>query len=208
MPQFDKLRIYFNGALVPPAEARVSVFDSALMFGDMAFEMTRSFQRRPFLLDRHLDRLYASLKLIEIDCGLTQEQMEQVTLQTIEYNAPFIEEDLDFWIMHDVSRGPLDLYHQIFPEGLRPTVVISVWPVIGHITRVAEAYETGLHVVIPSQRAIPSRYLDPKAKTRSRLHYEMANLQAERIEAGAWPVLLDEHGYLAEGPGFTTAPAP
>ena len=57
MPQYDKLLAHINGGLAPLAEARVSVFDSALMFGDMVFEMTRSFQRQPFRLDRHLDRL-------------------------------------------------------------------------------------------------------------------------------------------------------
>jgi branched-subunit amino acid aminotransferase/4-amino-4-deoxychorismate lyase len=52
-------------------EARVSIFDSALMFGDMAFEMARTYQRKPFRLRAHLERLYASLRLLEIDCGLT-----------------------------------------------------------------------------------------------------------------------------------------
>ena len=63
--------VYFNGEFVPESEARVSIFDSALMFGDMAFEMTRTFGQEAFRLDDHLDRLYASLKLLEIDCGLS-----------------------------------------------------------------------------------------------------------------------------------------
>ena len=50
-------RVYFNGDFVSEAEARVSIFDSALMFGDMVFEMVRSFKGKPFRLRHHLERL-------------------------------------------------------------------------------------------------------------------------------------------------------
>lgn len=199
MPQYDQLRAYYNGELVPLTEARVSVYDSALMFGDMVFEMTRSFQRKPFRLEQHLDRLYASLRLLDIDCGLTQAEMLRASMEAVEANLEHIEEELDYYIMHDISRGPLNFYRPVFPEGLRPTVIIAIWPMIEHIAEVAEYYETGVHAVITSQGAIPSRYIDPKAKTRSRLHYQMANLQAARMGKDAWAVLLDEHGYIAEG---------
>lgn len=66
----------------------------------------------------------------------------------------------------------------------------------------ADLYDRGIHLVIPSPPAIPSRYLDAKAKTRSRQHYQRANLQATRIEKDAWPILLDEYGYLAEGTSY------
>jgi len=69
--------VYFNGEFVSEQEARVSIFDSALMFGDMAFEMTRTYGQKPFRLQEHLDRLYASLRLLEIDCGISQQEMEQ-----------------------------------------------------------------------------------------------------------------------------------
>ena len=78
--------VYFNGQFVPESEARVSIFDSALMYGDMAFEMTRTYNQTPFRLQEHLERLYGSLKLMEIDCGLSLEEMKQVTLETLERN--------------------------------------------------------------------------------------------------------------------------
>lgn len=199
MPQYDQLRAYFNGELVPLAEARVSIFDNALIYGDMVFEMTRSFAKQPFMLDKHLDRLFASLKLLEIDCGLTRAELERVTLETVEANLGCLEDDLDYYIMHDISRGPVSYFGKAFPEGPRPTVIVAIWPMIAHIARVADEYETGVHAVVTSQRAIPARYLDPKAKTRSRLHYQMANLQAARYGHDAWAVLLDEQGFIAEG---------
>ncbi len=120
--------VYFNGHYVSESEARVSIFDSALMFGDMAFEMTRTFSGKPFKLREHLQRLYASLRLLEIDCGLTIDDMQQVTLATLERNIPTEPDDMDWWIMHNVSRGPLGLYRSVFPHGISQTVTISTWP--------------------------------------------------------------------------------
>jgi branched-chain amino acid aminotransferase len=194
--------VYFNGDYVPESEARVSIFDSALMFGDMAFEMTRTFAGIPFTLSLHLQRLYASLRLMEIDCELTLEQMERITLETLDRNRPTETATMEWWIMHNVSRGPLSVYKTAFPEGLHPTVTISAWPLITHMGSFAPIYETGVSIAIPSQRTLPADLLDCKAKTRSRLHYQMAQLQAKRMGDGIWPLLLDPDGYLAEGPGW------
>ena len=194
--------VYFNGQYVAESEARVSIFDSALMYGDMAFEMTRTFNQKPFKLREHLQRLYASLKLIEIDCGLTLREMERSTLETLERNLATEPPDMDWQIMHNVSRGPLDVYATAFPAGIRPTVSINCWPLITHMGKFAPTYESGVNVVIPAQPTIPAHILDMKAETRSRLHYQMASLQARRMGQGAWPVLLDPDGFLAEGPGW------
>ena len=69
--------VYFSGEFVPERDANVSIFDCALMYGDMAFEMTRTFGGRSFKLREHLERLYGSLRLLEIDCGLTIDEMEE-----------------------------------------------------------------------------------------------------------------------------------
>ena len=203
MPQGNSRRtVYLNGRFLPEAEARISIFDSALMYGDMAFEMTRTYNRRPFQLREHLDRLYRSLRLLEIDCGLSPDEMERLTLETLERNLPTEPADMDWQIMHDVSRGPLETYRTAFPDGLRPTVSINCWPLITHMGGFAPKYASGVHVVIPAQQTLPAHLVDPKAKTRSRLHYQMALLQAARMGAGRWPLLLDLDGFLAEGPGW------
>ena len=56
--------VYFNGRLVPETEAKISIYDSALMFGDMVFEMTRSFNKKQFKLREHIERLYAGVNCI------------------------------------------------------------------------------------------------------------------------------------------------
>ena len=55
--------VSFNGKLIPEAEAKISIYDSALMFGDMVFEMTRSFNKNQFMLEEHIDRLFSGLRI-------------------------------------------------------------------------------------------------------------------------------------------------
>jgi len=192
--------VYFNGDFIPEIEARISIFDSALMVGDMVFEMTRTFHQKPFRLRSHLERLYASLDYARIDCGLTIDEMEAATHETIERNLPSVE-DFDIQIMHDVTRGALDLYETLVREGTRPIVSINVLPLVRHVGRSADAYESGSHFVITPQLSVPARYIDPKAKNRSRIYYKIAELQAGQIEAGAQALLRDERGFITEGTG-------
>ena len=194
-------KVYFNGSFVPESEARVSIFDSALMFGDMAFEVTRTFEGKPFRLRDHLERLYPGLKMLEIDCGLTIDEMEAATYQTIEVNRPCFPHGLDFQIMHNVSRGPLELYGWAFAEPLRSTITINCWPLTWHLAGLAQFYDTGVHAVIPRQQSVPARLIDPKIKNRSRIYYQVANLQAHRVDPKAFALLTDEDGFITEGTG-------
>ena len=194
-------KVYFNGEFVPESEARISIFDSALMFGDMVFEMSRVYNGKPFRLHQHLERLYASLKVVEIDCGLTMDEMEAATLKTIEVNRPYFPEGLDFQFMHNVSRGPLAPYKSAFPEGLRPTVTINCWPLTWHLGGVADQYDTGVNAVVTLQKSVPSRFIDPKIKNRSRIYYQIANLQARKVGPSAWALLTDDDGFITEGTG-------
>jgi branched-chain amino acid aminotransferase len=140
--------------------------------------------------------------LLEIDCGLSLDEMENLTLETLERNIATEGDDMDWQIMHDVSRGPMELYAAVFPEGVTPTVSINCWPLITHMGSFSPNYEAGVHLMIPAQQSLPAQLIDLKAKTRSRLHYRMAELQARRAGERRWPVMLDTDGFLAEGPGW------
>jgi branched-chain amino acid aminotransferase len=192
--------VYLNGAFVPEAQARISIFDCALMYGDMVFEMTRTFRQIPFRLDEHLDRLYDSLKYARLDCGLSQAEMVAATHETLERNSEALA-GVDCQIMHNVTRGVIPVYDGIVPEGTGPVVTINVFPLYRHVGGMVDRYETGVHFVVPPQQSVPARYLDPKAKTRSRLHYKIAELQAAYMEEGAQALLTDEHGFVTEGTG-------
>lgn len=194
--------VYINGEFVPENEAKVSIFDSALMFGDMVFDMTRSFNKKQFILREHIDRIYAGVKMLKIPLEMTPEQMEEAVYSTIEKNKPAFNENDEHRIMIDVTRGPLSMYSRVFDGKIGPNVIISDFPVKWTVSALAKFYDTGIHAIFPSQRMIPADLLEPKIKNRSRMHYLMANLDVAMVnEPNAWALLLDPDGFIAEGTG-------
>ena len=194
--------VYYNGRFVPESDAKISVFDSALMFGDMVFDMTRSFNGTQFALRDHLERLYAGIRMLRIPLAMTMDEMEQAVYETTEANIPAFDAEDEHRIMIDVSRGPLSMYARVFDGKIEPTVIISDFPVKWTVAPLAHLYDQGVHAVFPSQRMIPADLLEPKIKNRSRLHYLMANLEVSLVDdPNAWALLLDTDGFIAEGTG-------
>ena len=194
--------VYFNGQLVPEAEARISIYDSALMFGDMVFEMTRSFGKKQFKLREHIDRLYAGIKILRIPVAMTPEEMEKAVQATIEANDHLFAADDEHRIMIDVSRGLLGIYQDVVGLQKGPNVIIADFPLRWTVAGMGKLFDTGINAVITSQRAIPASLLDPKIKNRSRIHYLMANIEASQIAGdNNWALLLDPDGFIAEGTG-------
>lgn len=194
--------VYFNGEFVNEVDAKISIYDSALMFGDMVFEMTRSFNKKQFKLREHIDRLYAGVKILRIPLQMTPVEMERACYETIEANEHLFSDDDEHRLMIDVSRGLLGIYQGI--EGLHkgPNVVIADFPLRWTVASMAPLFETGINAVITSQRAIPGHLLDPKIKNRSRIHYLMANIEAGQVEGdNNWALLLDTDGFISEGTG-------
>ena len=194
--------VYLNGELVPEVEAKISIYDSALMFGDMVFEMTRSFDGHQFKLREHIDRLFVGLSILRIPMPLTKDELEQACYQTIEANKSVFNDDDEHRLMIDVSRGLLGIYEGI--EGLHKgtNIVIADFPLRWTVSSMSSLFETGINAVVTSQRAIPASLMDPKIKNRSRLFYLMANIEASQYEGdNNWALLLDTDGFVSEGTG-------
>ena len=85
--------VYMNGTLVREADARISIYDSALMFGDMVFEMTRSFNKKQFKLREHLERLYAGIKILRIPLEMSIGEMERHCNETVAANESLFGAD-------------------------------------------------------------------------------------------------------------------
>jgi branched-chain amino acid aminotransferase len=191
-----------NGKLVPETEAKISIYDSALMFGDMVFEMTRSFGKRQFKLREHLERLYSGIKILRIPLEMPLEEMERRCHETVEANDPVFGADDEHRLMIDVSRGTLGIYHGV--QGLHkgPNVIIADFPLRWTVAGMGRLFDAGINAVITSQRAVPAALIDPKIKNRSRLHYLMANIEASQVAGDDnWALLLDPDGFVAEGTG-------
>jgi branched-chain amino acid aminotransferase len=194
--------VSLNGVFVPEAEARVSIYDSNVMYGDAVFTMTRSFNGKAFMLRAHYDRLMANCRSLEIPWTPTFAQFEDLCDAVMERNPH--EPGDEHRLLVNVSRGPLGIYREVEDYRDAPTVVMADIPLRWATAGLGRCFDEGVEVRIPSQRAIPSRLLDARLKHRSRLSFGVANREVGRGTGGAqpvWALLIDEDGYLCEGTG-------
>ncbi|MEW6397858.1 MAG: branched-chain-amino-acid transaminase [Bacillota bacterium] len=183
--------IYFNGQLVPPEEARVSVFDHGLLYGDGIFEGIRAYEGRVFKMEEHLVRLYESARAIMLAIPIDVEQMGAAIYRTMEANGL-----RDAYIRLVVTRGVGDL-------GLDPRKCTSPNVVIiaDHIALYpAELYEQGLRAMTASTQRVGVNALNPRVKSLNYLNNILAKLDA--LQAG-YPeaILLNPEGYVVEATG-------
>lgn len=194
--------VYQNGEFVAEADARISIFDSALMFGDMVFEMTRSFNKVQFKLREHLERLMAGVKILHIPLSIGISDLEEICHEVVERNEPVFSDTDEHRLMINVSRGPLGIYREVFDGNIGPTIVVADFPLKWTVAGMGELFDLGINAVVPSQRAIPSSLMDPKIKNRSRLFYQVANIEVSKVRGERnWALLLDPDGMVAEGTG-------
>jgi len=200
---FDRGRkVYFNGEYLPEKDAKVSIFDSALMFGDMVFEMTRSFNKKQFKLKEHIQRLLMGVKIFRIPLNKTEKELIDICYQTIEINEPLFEKTDEHRLMINVSRGPLSIYAPVFDYKTQPTLIVADFPLKWTVASMGSLFDEGVNMVLTSQRAIPAHLMDPKIKNRSRVFYQMANIEASMFRGkNNWALLMDEDGFIAEGSG-------
>lgn len=192
-------KVYISGRMLPETEAKISIFDSAIMLADTVTESTRTFQHRPFRLEDHIVRLYQSLKLTRIDPGMSAQDMLRTTLEVFEANLDNYGPNDDCWIVHNISRG-------LAIAGADPTVqvgaaTVMIFTQFMDLKPWARFYDEGCHGVTPVSRMVPSQSLDPRIKNRSRLAYTLAEMEAKQVDPAAQSVILDINGHVAENKG-------
>ena len=192
----DEYIAYFNGDWMPFSDVRVDPLDRGFMFGDVVFDVERTFAGKSFRMKQHIDRLYRSLKYVRIDPGLTADEMTDITEEAIRRNEHLRTEVGDYALNQWVTRGTGGLGS---PEG-PPAVCVNVRPIT--FSRYARAYDNGQHGVITQTRSYPPEALDPKIKHHSRMNFNLATLEANDLDPGAWALLRDMDGNLSEGTGY------
>jgi branched-chain amino acid aminotransferase len=194
--------VWWNGNFIQESEAKVSIYDSAMMYGDTIFTMMRTFNRKVFQLDAHLDRLYENLKYVHLKMPYSREQMTDAVMQTMDANQATMQPDDEHRLMINVTRGLMSIYQDVVGVSKGMNVIIADFPLRWTVRGMSKFYQHGINAVIPSQRAIPANLLDPKVKSRSRLHYLMANIEvADHLGDNNWALLLDPDGFITEGTG-------
>ena len=183
--------IYLDGEFVPRSEAKISVFDHGLLYGDGVFEGIRSYNGRVFKLDEHLERLYDSAKSIMLQIPLSIEEMKENLLETLRRN------DLhEGYIRLIVTRGIGDL--GLDPEKCpHPSVII----IADKITLYPQNfYEDGLEIVTASIRRNYPEAVNPRIKSLNYLNNILAKIEAKQsgsVEA----LMLNNDGYVVECTG-------
>ena len=180
--------IFMNDRLVPEEEARVSVFDHGLLYGDGVFEGLRSYSGRVFRLDAHLDRLWASARAICLEIPLPKEQVAKAVVDTLAANRL-----ADGYVRLVVTRGAgslgLDPNRTANPQVIVIADTISLYP--------REFYDKGLRIVTAATQRVQSAALSPRIKSLNYLNNIMAKL--EGLQAGCVEALMLNHkGEVAE----------
>ena len=188
--------VYLNGAIVPEAEAKISIFDSAVRSGDSITECTRTFAHQPSRLGDHVSQLYRSLKIARIDPGLAPDQLLNITHELLQQNLQHMRPEDDCWLVHCISRGLLP-----FGASSAQTNPATVMIYTAHLDLRdwAKFYWQGCHAVTATSRGIPAQALDARVKNCGSLAYSTADAEARLVDPDAQCVILDVEGYVAEG---------
>ena len=186
--------MYLNGEYVPRNQARISIFDVGFLRGDAVFDTTSAWNGRIFKLPAHLERLELSLRAARIRCPLPPKALADVIVETTRRcglrNA---------YIQTIVTRGEPPFGVRDLTQ-CRPGLMVFAIPyawILG-----PEQMKTGGRAMIVSTRAMPVQCLDPKIKSLSRQHFDLATLQGKSAGADV-AIMLDLDGRVTEGPGFT-----
>ena len=182
-----ELYIYLNGSYVPRSEAKISVYDHGLLYGDGVFEGITAYNGIVFQLKEHIERLYESANYIRVNISLNREQMTNAVLNTLRRNRL-----KDAYIRLVVTRGEGDL--GIDPRLCKqPTVFIIAEPYKAPAPE--EAKPLTLHISSIRRDAVDGT--THEAKSLNYLNSILARLEA--IDAGAnQSILLDHRGFVSE----------
>jgi len=185
------MEIYLDGAFVPKEDAKISVFDHGVLYGDGVFEGIRLYDGCIFKLQEHLERLDKSARAILLDLPLTLEEIGEATCEACRRNGL-----KDGYIRLVVTRGvgDLGLAHTKCPKA-------TIFIIADKITLYPESYYTeGLKIITAPTRRINPAALPPTIKSLNYLNNILA--KAEAIQGGVLEALmLNDQGFVAECTG-------
>ena len=185
------MKIYLNGEFVDKADAKVSVFDHGLLYGDGVFEGIRLYDGCVFKLEEHLERLEFSAKAILLDLPMSLDEFANAVCETCRRN------DLsNGYVRLVVTRGPGHL--GLTPDGCGPPNVIIIADDIQLYPE--ELYENGLKIISVPTRRINAAALPPAVKSLNYLNNILAKIEAKKVgflEA----LMLNDKGEIAECTG-------
>ena len=182
------MKIYIDGTFFSRDDARISVFDHGLLYGDGVFEGLRVYRRRIFRLDAHLARLADSAQAIGLALPLDQPTLAEAVRDTVRANQ---QENGYIRLVVTRGDGPLGLDPTTCA---RPRVIIIVADLAVYP---AALYDSGVRVITAGTRQVPAASVDPRIKSLNYLKNVLARLEAHAAGA-AEALMLNAEGFVAE----------
>jgi branched-chain amino acid aminotransferase len=184
-------KVYINGKLYDKADAKISVYDHGLLYGDGVFEGIRIYDGKVFRLKEHVDRLFESAKAIKLEIPLTREQMVEAIQSTVAANNK-----KNGYIRPLVTRGAgylgLDIRKTTDPQVVIIVDDISLYP--------PELYDNGMELATVSTIRNHPNAVNPRIKSLNYLNNILAKIEA--VQAGCVEALMLNHkGEVAECSG-------
>ena len=191
LESFMALKIWLDGKLVDQADAKISVFDHGLLYGDGVFEGIRVYNSRIFELEAHIRRLYDSAKAMRLDISMKPDKLTSAVEKTVEANGV-----IDGYIRLLVTRGVGTL-------GLNPFICenSSVIIIADNIQLYPEElYETGMKVISATTVRNHPLAIPPQVKSLNYLNNILAKIEALDYEVPE-AIMYNHEGYVAEATG-------
>ncbi len=184
-------KVYISGKLYDKADAKISVYDHGLLYGDGVFEGIRIYEGKVFRLREHVERLYEGARAIKLDIPLSREQMAEAVTSTVQVNAK-----RNGYIRLVVTRGAgylgLDPRKTSDPQVIIIVDDISLYP--------PELYENGMEIATVATIRNHPNALNPRIKSLNYLNNILAKIEA--VQAGCMEALMLNHkGEVAECTG-------
>jgi branched-chain amino acid aminotransferase len=185
------MKIYIDGAFYDKANAKISVFDHGLLYGDGIFEGIRAYQGRVFKLKEHIDRIFYSAKAILLEIPMTKEELSRAVVETCRENKI-----RDGYIRLVVTRGIGSL--GLNPNRCeRPSVIIIVDKLLLYPE---EMYQKGMEIVTVATTRNHHNAVNPAIKSLNYLNNILAKIEAN-IAGVEEAVMLNGQGFVAECTG-------
>jgi branched-chain amino acid aminotransferase len=185
---------YLNGYFVDASQAAVSVADAGFVQGTTVAEQLRTFGGKLFRLEAHVERLFRSLAIIDLQAPLHFDELAQIAEELAARNHALLEEGDDLGLTMFVTPG---IYAPMAAgKSDQPTICIHTFPLRFGLW--AHKFREGESLATTDIEQVPACCWPPELKCRSRMHYYLADRQAQLRHPGSRALMVDADGFVTE----------
>ena len=193
MPNPIEPQAYVNGQWLPASQASIELTDAGFVLGATVSEQLRTFAGRLFRLDAHLDRFERSLAVAGISPGVTRAELAALAERLAATNHPLLPTGSDLGLAILATPGQYGSFAQATS---RPTLILHTYPLA--FARWAARYRKGDELIASTVELVSTRSWPAELKCRSRMHYYLADIEANRKSPGSRAILCDAAGNVRE----------